>query len=248
MALFLNILFVLFFAFTAPFWIFQLLRSKKYRAGWPQRLGWVPKREGKQPCVWIHGVSVGEILTARAFVRTLEKRHPGWDVVLSTTTLEAHRVVERAYPGKMLFYFPMELSFVIRRTLRRIRPTAVVLIEQELWPNFLHHCDRAGIPAILVNGRISQRSYRLYSIVRWPLFRPFRKVRSYCVQTQEVADRFAALGIPRAQIDVTGNMKYDNISTGDGGAKAGQAARRLHPNVCRRGPPGRQDLRSRLRP
>lgn len=226
MAIVYDILCALFFAVTAPYWIYMILRSKKYRAGWPQRYGWVPRREGEKPCIWIHGVSVGEILAGRALVRRIEERHPEWEVVLSTTTLDGHRVAQRAYPGKTVFYFPIDFSFMIRRTLRRIRPTAVVLIELEIWANFLHHTARAGIPVVLVNGRISQRSFRLYRIVKWPLFRPFRKIRWYCVQTKEYADRFAALGIPRSQIEVTGSMKFDNIPIGPIGEEVRQAARR----------------------
>jgi 3-deoxy-D-manno-octulosonic-acid transferase len=226
-ALILDILCALFFVVTAPFWIYKMIISRKYRAGWPQRLGFVPRREGDNPCIWIHGVSVGEILAARAIVRRIEERHPDWDVVLSTMTLDGHRVAERAYPGRLAFYFPMEFSFVIRRTFRRIRPTAVLLVEQDLWANFLHHAKEADIPVLLVNGRISQRSYSLYRFVRWHLFRPVHKIRRYCVQTREYADRFAALGIPRDQIIVTGSMKFDNIPTGAPDEEERREARRL---------------------
>lgn len=226
MAFFGDLICAIFFIVSAPWWIYKMVRSKKYRAGWPQRFGWVPKREGDRRCIWIHGVSVGEILAARALVRMIGEEHPDWDVVLSTTTLDGQTVAKRVYPGRIVFYFPMEFSAMIRRTLHRIRPAAVLLIELEIWANFLHHTRRAGIPVILVNGRISRRSYHLYRFVRWALFRPFRKIRWYCVQSREYADRFAALGIPRSQIEVTGSMKFDNISIGEGREEARKEARR----------------------
>ena len=225
MALLMDILCAMFFAGTAPFWIYKMIRSKKYRAGWPERFGWVPRCDGNRTRIWIHGVSVGEILAARALVRRIEERHPDWDVVLSTTTLDGHKVAERAYPGRTVFYFPMDFSFMVRRTLGRIRPSAVLLIEQEIWVNFLLHLDQAKVPAMLINGRISRRSFRRYGLVKSSLFRPFHKIRWYCVQTEEYADRFAALGIPRSQIDVTGSMKFDNISVGKDGQPSGAEAR-----------------------
>ena len=215
MALFLDILAALFFLVTGPYWIYALLTSRKYRIGWPERFGFVPRRADRdRPCLWVHGVSVGEILTARALVDRFAATHPHWEIVFSTITPDGNRIARRTYPDRMVFYFPMDFSFIVRRTLRRIRPTAVVLIEQDLWANFLYHTNRQRIPVLLANGRLSRKSYRLYRIVRWPLFRPFKKIRRYCVQTQEYADRFAALGIPRKQIFVTGSMKFDNIPTG----------------------------------
>jgi 3-deoxy-D-manno-octulosonic-acid transferase len=161
----------------------------------------------------VHGVSVGEVLAARGLVAAMEEAMPGWDVVLSTTTRSGQEVARRNFPGFHLFYYPIDFSFVTRRVLDRIRPDVVVLLELEIWPNFLLSTSRRGIPVFLVNGRITERSVRGYRWLQKAIPEPLDRIRLYAVQTAAYRDRFLALGVPPGRVFVTGNMKFDTVVT-----------------------------------
>ncbi|MBN2491726.1 MAG: 3-deoxy-D-manno-octulosonic acid transferase [Planctomycetes bacterium] len=195
----------------APLFLYKLATSRRARAGLRQRLGGLPRRRGERPCLWIHGVSVGEVKAAMGLLEALPARLPGWEPVISTTTLQGYRLAQRSCPGVLTFYYPLDFSLVTRRALARIRPAAVVLMELELWPNFLLSCDRLGVPVCLVNGRISARSYRGYRVARRFLPEPHQRIRFYGVQNEEYATRIRNLGVRPEVVHVTGQMKYDTI-------------------------------------
>lgn len=198
---------------AAPFLLWKVAqpRGRRHLAGLRERLGECPPRRTDRPCIWIHGVSVGEIRAAAPLVEALERELPDHEVVLSTTTGTGQEVARRSYAGRRVFYYPIDLSWSVRRVLDAIRPDLVILVELEIWPNFLGEVYRRRIPVALVNGRITARSFRRYRYVRELLFDPLDKVGRFCVQTETYAERFRRLGIPARQIYVTGSMKYDQL-------------------------------------
>lgn len=188
-------------------------RGRRHLAGLRERLGECPVRRSDRPCVWIHGVSVGEVRVAGLLLEPLARALPDHEIVISTTTGTGQEVARRAYPERRVIYYPIDFSWAVRRTLDAIRPDLVVLVELEIWPNFLVEARRRGVAVALANGRISEKSFRGYRHVRGWLFDPLGKIGRFCVQTETYADRFLRLGIPARSIVVTGSMKYDQIST-----------------------------------
>ena len=196
----------------SPFVLFMLLASGRWRAGLRQRFGFVPERKGTRPALWIHGVSVGEVLAATELVKLIDKEMPWLEVVVSTTTRTGQEAALRTYPGKLVFYFPLDLSFATGRVVSRIRPSVVLLMELELWPNFLLTTSLRGLPVLLANGRMSPSSARDYRFLQKLIPEPMQRVVHYCVQSQEYADRFLSLGVPRDRLAITGSMKFDNVA------------------------------------
>ncbi len=213
----LQVLYDLFYLVTlilgAPVVVYKMCTSPRWRAGLVERLGLVPRREGGRPCLWIHGVSVGEVLAAKTLVALIREEMPDWEVVLSTTTRTGHEVATRHYPGHLIFYYPLDFSVAAERVLRRVRPDAVLLLELEIWPNFLLSTSRRGVPVFLVNGRISERSLRGYRILQRFIPEPMDRIQLYSVQTPAYRDRFLALGVPDERLFVTGTMKFDTVVT-----------------------------------
>jgi 3-deoxy-D-manno-octulosonic-acid transferase len=208
-----DLLYVLALVVGLPFFLLKIATSRRWRSGLAQRLGAVPAREGGRRCVWVHGVSVGEVLAARTLVAAMKDAMPDWDVVISTTTRSGQEVARRSFPGYHLFYYPIDFSFITRRVLDRIRPDVVILLELEIWPNFLLSTSRRGIPVFLVNGRITPRSVRGYRWLQKLIPEPLDRIRLYAVQTPAYRDRFLALGVPPGRVFVTGNMKFDTVVT-----------------------------------
>jgi len=214
--LFLDLVYLTGLALLSPLILVRAAFSERWRAGWGHRLGGVPVSAGEGPGVWIHAASVGEVNTARSLVEKILRERPGWRVGLSTNTNTGQKVAQDLFGGRVtLFYFPLDVSFVLRRVLRRIRPDVIVLIEGELWPNLLRMARRRNLPVVLVNGRMREkicRRHRLAGFLYAPLHDP--KTRNvYCVQTETYADRFRRAGFPPEKIRVTGTMKYDVVST-----------------------------------
>lgn len=195
----------------SPVILFKMATSPRWRAGFPQRLGFCPERRGDRPAIWIHGVSNGEVLAAKDLVRQIEQEMPWLDVVISTTTRTGQEAALRTYPGKLVFFFPVDFSFATRRITDRIRPSMVLLMELELWPNFLLTTSLRGVPVLLANGRMSDKSARDYRVLQRIIPEPMNRVLHYCVQSEEYAARFRSLGVPADRLTVTGSMKFDSI-------------------------------------
>jgi 3-deoxy-D-manno-octulosonic-acid transferase len=201
---------------ATPFVLLRLLgpsrffSRRRYRAGFRERLGGPPRRAGSGPCLWIHAVSVGELRAALPLVDGLRRSFPAWELVVSTSTDTAQDLAARSLPpGVASFYYPLDYGWAVRRTLSRVRPSVVVLLELELWPNFLLAAEEASIPVLVANGRISERSFSNYFRLRF-LARPlFARVAAFAVQSEEYAARFQALGVSRERIEVLGNLKHD---------------------------------------
>ncbi len=203
---------------ATPFVIVRLARDAKARSRWRAYLGDLPERWGRRrprlghaPCVWIHGVSVGEVKAVAHLVERIEREVPGVEIVFSVTTDTGRRVAEDLYPGRRVEYYPPDASWIVENALDAIRPDVVILVESEIWPNFLLAAGRRRVPVVLVNGRMSERSARRFRRVPW-VSRPLvRALDHVFVQIPAYAKRFLALGVDEHRLSVTGNMKFDNI-------------------------------------
>jgi 3-deoxy-D-manno-octulosonic-acid transferase len=213
---------------TAPFWAWKLLTSSRYREGFARRFGFGhPDRRGQPPAIWVHGVSVGEVLAARDLIKRVRAARPETPVVLTVTTRTGFAIARQTYPELPVTYFPMDTGHAVRRTLARLNPALLVLVELELWPNVLLECHRRGIPVAVVNGRITQRSFDGYRLIRWALAPGLRRLASVCTQTGAYGERLAALGVPLDRIRVTGNLKFDAVDPSAAEGRRDEMRRRL---------------------
>jgi 3-deoxy-D-manno-octulosonic-acid transferase len=199
---------------ASPYFLYQALRYKKYVGSLGQRLGYLPvsfNLDGDES-IWVHAVSVGEVLSARPLISELRTHYPKLRVFLSTTTLTGQQLARRSVPDvDAVFYFPFDWVFTTRRTLNVVKPRLFIMIETEIWPNLLRECRRRGIKTVMVNGRISYRSYPRYRMVRPFIRRVLADIDSFCVQGEETARRLADLGADPARITVTGSLKFDSL-------------------------------------
>ncbi len=197
---------------TLPYWLMQRLRHGKYRAGLSERLGKIPQRligQPARPTIWVHAVSVGEVLAVSGLVAELKGRFPNYRVVISTTTDTGQKLARTRFGAENVFYFPLDFAFAIRPYLRWLRPELIVIAETELWPNFLRLGKASGARIAIVNGRISDRSWPRYRRFQHLLARVLRQVDLFLTQTEEDARRLAQIGAPKERIQVTGNLKFD---------------------------------------
>ena len=194
-----------------PYWLFKGIRERKYFSNLWHRLGLSLTKEASGPKpVWIHAVSVGEVLAAKPLVHALQAVRPDLPLVVSTVTLTGQAVARKEFASPaMVLYFPFDWDFSVNRFLRLIRPRAVVLLETELWPNFLRNCARQAVPVLLANGRISDRSFPRYHRFLWITRAMIRNLARIGAQTVKDAQRFLQLGAGSDQVTVTGNMKFD---------------------------------------
>ncbi|MGA1523523.1 MAG: 3-deoxy-D-manno-octulosonic acid transferase [Planctomycetota bacterium] len=203
----------------APIGVWRFLSSRRYRGALRERCGLVPRTVGDRPVVWVHGVSVGEVKGLGRLITALEQRDPQVEVVVSATTPTGFALARQLYAPRRIVRYPIDLGLFPGWALDRIRPIAVVLMELEVWPNFLQAASRRGVPVVVVNGRISERSFRNYRLVRG-LLPQFDWIALFCVQNDAYRDRLCALGVPTERIAITGNMKYDGVSLLDPPAAA----------------------------
>jgi 3-deoxy-D-manno-octulosonic-acid transferase len=221
---------LLVFAAASPYFLYQAVRHGKYAGSLPERLGLLPVSLNldREPSIWIHAVSVGEALTARAIAADLKERYPHLRLFVSTTTLTGQQLARRSFQmADGVFYFPLDLALVVRRVLDIVRPQLFVMMETEIWPNLLRECQARGVKTIVLNGRISARSYPRYRLVR-PLFRRvLGLVDRFCVQGEETAARLADLGAPRDRITITGSLKFDALQVPGKVLSPGRGAERV---------------------
>jgi 3-deoxy-D-manno-octulosonic-acid transferase len=212
----------------SPWFLYQALVYRKYIGNFSERMGRLPvsfNLDGDES-IWIHAVSVGEALTARALIADLRERYPALRIFLSTTTLTGQQIARtRIQDVDAVFFFPFDLPFIVNRTLGLVRPRLFVMMETEIWPNLLRACRRRGIKTMLVNGRISSRSYPRYRLVR-PFFRAvLQDVDRFCMQSDESARRIIDIGADPSRVIVTGSLKFDSLDVP--GAAAGRGAGRV---------------------
>jgi len=199
---------------SAPVWLWRMVTTGRYREGLGERLGFVPRRlveavRGRE-VVWVHAVSVGEALAAERMVAELRERlGEGWVVVVSSTTATGQKVAREKFGAGTVFYLPLDFAWPVRRYLRALRPKVLVLMENEMWPRLLTECNRRGIPATVVNARVSDRSFAQsgWWVRMWR--RMMLLVTEFLAQGPETEQRLIAMGVPAERIRVTGNLKYD---------------------------------------
>jgi 3-deoxy-D-manno-octulosonic-acid transferase len=199
---------------ASPWFIYQALRHKKYVGSFGQRMGYLPvsfNMDGDES-IWIHAVSVGEVLTARPLISDLKRRYPNLRMFLSTTTMAGQQLARRSVQDvDAVFYFPFDLGFVVRRTLDLVRPKLFIMMETEIWPNLLRECRARGIKTAVVNGRLSARSFPRYRMIRPMMRRVLDHIDKFLVQSEESARRFIDLGADPARVVVTGSLKFDSL-------------------------------------
>jgi 3-deoxy-D-manno-octulosonic-acid transferase len=209
-----SLLTLVVFLTVSPYFLYQAIRYKKYIGSLRQRLGFLPISFNidAEESIWIHAVSVGEALTARALAADLKTRYPRLRLFLSTTTIAGQQVARQNLSNvDAVFYFPFDWTFIVRRTLDLVRPRLFIMMETEIWPNLLHECRRRGIRTVMINGRISSRSYPRYRMIRPFIRRVLADVDRFCVQSEESARRLADLGADAAHVSVTGSLKFDSL-------------------------------------
>jgi 3-deoxy-D-manno-octulosonic-acid transferase len=207
----LDLLYALAAVLTAPIWFVRLVATGKLRSDWRGRFGWLPRlAPTRRPCVLIHAVSVGEVNAIRLLVERLADHPHSPKVVISTTTNTGFARAASLFRERFeVVRYPLDFSFAVSWFLDAIQPDLVVLTELEVWPNFIAACGRRSIVACVINGRLTERSLRRFRWVR-PLISPaFASLSAVAAQSDSYAERFAALGVPRDRLTVTGTMKWD---------------------------------------
>ena len=193
-----------------PHFLFQALAHGKYVEGLRQRFGFLPPVD-RHPVIWLHCVSVGETQAARPLVERIKREFPHHTLVVSTITRTGQNLARDVFArhAHSIFYFPFDWRWTARRALRTINPDAVLIMETELWPNFLRECKAREIPVALVNGRISRQSFRRYSLIKFFLGRMLRGLNIAVMQSEVDAGRLRDLGMPPDRIHTAGNLKFD---------------------------------------
>lgn len=212
----LNLVYILVLLVVWPWLVWRSVRQGKYRTGYREKLlGLVPRRDpqDRSPCIWFHAVSVGEVNLLAPLLRRIATERPEWKCVLSTTSSTGWALARKKYPQLLSFYAPLDFSWAVRRAVERIRPTVLVLVELELWPNLIRAARSAGVKVAVINGRLSERSFRGYRWLRPLMARLFRQIDWVAVQNTTYAERFLALGARSESLCVTGSMKFDGAQS-----------------------------------
>ncbi len=214
----------------APWWLWRMAAARKYREGLAERLGLIrlgrlPQRiaaerarTGGRPVVWIHAVSVGEVLAAGRLIAEMDRAFAGHRVIVSTTTSTGQALARQRFGTDRVFYCPLDLPWAVGAYLDALKPRMLVLAETEFWPNLLNGCFRRGVVVAVVNARISDRSWPRYRRLRW-LWRPMlSRLQRVLAQTGTDAERLRALGCRPERVSVVGNLKFDVRVAGESDA------------------------------
>ena len=210
----LNVLYLLLILFTLPWFIWQSMRKGKYREGYAAKFfGLVPKRTSEKKCLWFHAVSVGEVNLLLPLIKIIQQKRPDWECVISTTTTTGMELAKKKYPGLTVFYCPLDFTWAVSAAMRRIKPDMLILAELELWPNIIRAARRHGAKVAIINGRLSEHSFRGYRRIRPLIARVLRQIDLIAAQDECYADRFRQLGARVETVHNTGSMKFDGAQT-----------------------------------
>jgi 3-deoxy-D-manno-octulosonic-acid transferase len=191
-----------------------MIAQKRYRCGWAQRLGKISRKSPDKKCIWIHAVSVGEVNATRTLIDGLKAALPDYEIVMSATTdtglVRACTLYDKQHS---VFYFPFDLSWIMKKAFDNLHPDIILLMELEVWPNLASLAQQRNVPVVVVNGRISDKSLPKYLKIRKLIVPMFHKVSLVLAQTQEYATRFIALGCNPERVIVTSSLKYDTAQT-----------------------------------
>lgn len=187
-------------------WLSEKFGDVERQSGPPGK-GWTTCRI---PTLWVHAVSVGEVIAASAFIKAFREKHPEYKIVVSTITDTGHKVAEERLKGLAgIIYMPFDLPFALRRAISRVRPSALVIMETEIWPNTFRTFREQGIPVVLLNGRISEKSFRGYRKIGWFMRKVLGGVALFCMQNETYAERIIAVGADNKKVIITGSFKFD---------------------------------------
>jgi 3-deoxy-D-manno-octulosonic-acid transferase len=199
---------------SLPYWLYQMLRHGKYRRGFAERMGSVPSRLAQtspesRPAIWVHAVSVGEVLAVSGLVDEMRRRFPRHKLFISATTDTGQELARKRFGEENVFYFPLDFAFAIRPYLRGLRPELVVIAETEFWPNFLRLAHASGARIAVVNARISDRSWPNYRRFRALLKKELENIDLFLAQTEADSTRLESIGAAPERVQVSGNLKFD---------------------------------------
>jgi len=212
MKIVIDLLYLLAAVAIAPTALYKLVRHNRYRRGWAHRFGKIARKNPKRKCIWLHAVSVGEVNAATTVMEQLKADFGDYEILVSTTTDTGFaRATALFGEDHQVFYFPLDFSWTMRRAFGNITPNLCILMELEVWPNFVRIAQRAGIPVVVANGRISDKSFATYRRVRPLVKKMFERITLVLAQTDEYADRFRTLG--SRNVIVSGSLKYDTART-----------------------------------
>jgi 3-deoxy-D-manno-octulosonic-acid transferase len=210
MKLFNDFIYLLAIIAISPKILFRVIMQNRYRQGFSERLGKIRRNSPDKKCIWIHAVSVGEVNATKTIITELKKHLPEFEIILSATTDTGIEQARKLYDADLkVFYFPLDFSFAVHRAFKNLKPDICLLMELEVWPNFTSKANQLKIPVVVVNGRISDRSFPKYNLVK-PFVKPvFEKVSLFLAQSEEYARRFISLGGRKESAVITGSLKYD---------------------------------------
>ena len=200
--------------FLVPYYLLRGLRYGKSRRGIRERLGcYSPEQlqvlQGNKT-IWIHAVSVGETRAAKPLIKQIRQKYSDYLILVSNVTETGHAIALEDKDVDLCLFFPFDFSWAVRRALSLVNPELIIIVETEIWPNFTKQAQQLNIPMILVNGRISDRSFPRYRFVRFLLRPILDRFSAFCMQSQTDAERIAALGAPDGRVENTGNLKFDH--------------------------------------
>jgi 3-deoxy-D-manno-octulosonic-acid transferase len=209
-----NLLLLLSALFLVPYYLLRGLRYGKSRRGIRERLGYYSPEQladfKKKPIIWIHAVSVGETRAAMPLLKQMRLNYPDFQILVSNVTETGHAIALEDKEIDLCLFFPFDFSWAVRRALNTVNPELIIIVETEIWPNFTRQAHQLGIPLILVNGRISDRSFPRYRAARFLLQPILDRFSAFCMQSQTDAERISALGAPDGRVENTGNLKFDH--------------------------------------
>jgi 3-deoxy-D-manno-octulosonic-acid transferase len=211
----LNTVYLLLLAALSPFIVWRVLRHGRYRKGIAEKLlGRLPTSNDGREVVWFHAVSVGEVIQLQKVVEEFRRQTSDrFRIVVSTSTDTGFELAIKRFPDCHVTWFPLDFSWAVARAVRAVKPGLVVLMELELWPNFLAECQRQQIPVAVINARMSERSHRGYSRIRSLMAPLFGKLALVAAQSQANADRLRSLGVAADRLHVSGSIKFDGVAT-----------------------------------
>lgn len=210
----LNIVYLLLLTVLSPVIMWRILRHGRYRRGLSEKLLGTQQQASAKDVIWFHAVSVGEVIQLRKIIDELH-RTPNcrFNFLISTSTDTGFELAIQRFPDCRVTWFPLDFSWAVRNALESVQPRAVVLMELELWPNFLAECQHRDIPIAVINARMSERSHRGYSRIRRLMAPLFGRLRLVAAQSRSDADRLASLGVTAERMHVTGSIKFDGVAT-----------------------------------
>src|SRR5579864_2552544 len=196
---------------SLPWWIIQMLRLGKYRSGLAERLGFVPTRlnDAQPGSIWVHAVSVGEVLAVSQLIDDLQRQYPDRQVFVSTTTATGQALARQRFGENRAFFMPLDFGFAVRRYLNALKPQLIVIAETEFWPNLLPLAGKRQTSLAIVNARISDRSFPRYRRFKWFFARVLSEVDLFLAQTADDAQRLREIGAHTERVRVSGNLKFD---------------------------------------